>query len=62
MNESKTWILKPHSHTSNGLAMDRRRVKKSGAKTLQQGQEHIEDLPRAASVAEGGRMEMALRQ
>ena len=56
--KSKVWLLKTHSRTSNGLAMEpgkREEKQLKETQTLQQGEPPIKNLPRTAGVAEGGR-------
>ena len=56
-HESKMRLLKTHSHTSNGLAMEpgtREEKQLKDTETLQQGKSPIKNLPRAAGVARGG--------
>ena len=57
-HKSKTWLLKTCSHTSNGLAMERgtreeKQLKETDPTTRPKSP--IENLPRAAGVAGGGR-------
>ena len=58
-HESKMWLLKTHSHTSNGLAMEpgtrgRKSAERNADPTTRQ-KSPIKNLPRAAGVAGGGR-------
>ena len=55
--ESKMWLLKTHSHNSNGLAMEpgtpkRKEVEENADPTTRE-KSPIENLPRAAGVAGG---------
>ena len=64
-HESKMLLLKTHSHTSIGLAMEpgRREEKRlEETQTLKQGNPPIEHLSRIADVAGGGGAEKPLRQ
>ena len=50
-------LLKPHSHTSNGLAMEpgkREEKQLKETQTIQQGKSPIKNLSRTARVAGGG--------
>ena len=54
--ESKIWLLKTHSHTSSGLAMEpgkreEKQLKKT--QTLQEGKPPIKNLSRTSGVAGG---------
>ena len=56
-HESKMRLLKTHSHTSNGLAMEpgkREEKQLKETQTLQQGKRPIKNLSRTAGVAGGG--------
>ena len=56
-HESKMRLLKTHSHTSNGLAIESGTREENVLKetqTLQQGKPPIKNLPRTADVAGGG--------
>ena len=64
-HESKMRLLKTHSYTSNGLAMEpgKREAKKlKETQTLKQGKPPIKNLPRVPPVWRGGKTENALRQ
>ena len=63
-HDSKMRLLKTHSHTSNGLAMEpgkREEKQLRETQTLQQGKPPFENLSRTAGVAGGG-IKKALRQ
>ena len=56
-HESKMRLLKTHSHTSNGLAMEPGTHEENQLKetnTLQKGKPPLKSLPRTAGVAGGG--------
>ena len=62
-HESRMRLLKPHSQTSNGLAMKRRTRKEKHLKetqSLQQGKSHPSKYCRVPPVWRGGGAEMAL--
>ena len=56
-HESKMWLLKTHSHTSNSLVMEsgkREEKRLKETQTLQQSKPPIKNLSRTAGVAQGG--------
>ena len=65
-HESKMRLLKTHSHTSNGLAMEtgrREEQQLNETRTLRQGKPPSKDLPRTAGVAgEGGQKKLHGKQ
>ena len=57
-HESKMRLLKTRSHNSNGLAVEpgkREEKRLKETQTLQKGRPPIQNLPRTAGVAGGGR-------